>query len=85
MLLKLLRLICPWLLEPEEREEPQILIVTLRLFAQEQEPPPTTCRNCRHYHGRQYNGVLLVCGMHPYGDANCNDWEKIEIFEEEIE
>jgi hypothetical protein len=35
------------------------------------------CLNCRNYHGRVYNGVLLVCGMHPYGwmDENCPDWE----------
>jgi hypothetical protein len=35
------------------------------------------CLSCRNYHGRVYNGVLLVCGMHPYGwmDENCPDWE----------
>jgi hypothetical protein len=35
------------------------------------------CVNCLNYHGRIYNGVLLVCGMHPYGwmDENCPDWE----------
>lgn len=25
------------------------------------------CVGCRHYHGQEYNGVMLVCGMHPYG------------------
>ncbi len=25
------------------------------------------CIGCRHYHGQMYNGVMLVCGMHPYG------------------
>lgn len=36
------------------------------------------CINCANYHGRIYNGNLLVCGMHPYGwdDENCPDWEK---------
>lgn len=35
------------------------------------------CIGCKHYHGRVYNGNLLVCGMHPYGwtDDNCPDWE----------
>lgn len=44
--------------------------------------PPTpdvnaACMNCVNYHGRIYNGNLLVCGMHPYGwdDGNCPDWE----------
>lgn len=36
------------------------------------------CIGCQHYHGRVYNGNLLVCGMHPYGwtDDNCPDWEE---------
>lgn len=25
------------------------------------------CVGCRNYHGQMYNGVMLVCGMHPYG------------------
>lgn len=35
------------------------------------------CIGCANYHGRVYNGNLLVCGMHPYGwdDDNCPDWE----------
>ncbi|MEO1146196.1 MAG: hypothetical protein AAFY26_11440 [Cyanobacteria bacterium J06638_22] len=35
------------------------------------------CVGCRHYHGQSYNGVMFVCGMHPYGwdDENCPDWE----------
>jgi hypothetical protein len=46
-----------------------------------QKPTPTThpaCINCANYHGRIYNGNLLVCGMHPYGwdGENCPDWEK---------
>ncbi|WP_019504618.1 hypothetical protein [Pleurocapsa sp. PCC 7319] len=36
------------------------------------------CINCANYHGRSYNGNLLVCGMHPEGwhGTNCPDWEK---------
>ncbi|MBF2026361.1 MAG: hypothetical protein IGS48_06280 [Oscillatoriales cyanobacterium C42_A2020_001] len=35
------------------------------------------CVGCRHYHGQSYNGVMLVCGMHPYGceEEKCSDWE----------
>ncbi len=35
------------------------------------------CIGCRHYHGKAYNGNLLVCAMHPYGSENttCIDWE----------
>ncbi|MDJ0742698.1 MAG: hypothetical protein QNJ32_04970 [Xenococcaceae cyanobacterium MO_167.B27] len=35
------------------------------------------CVGCRHYHGKAYNGNLLVCAMHPYGseDSTCPDWE----------
>ena len=36
------------------------------------------CINCANYHGRIYNGNLLVCAMHPYGwdDENCPDWQE---------
>ncbi|HIK54932.1 MAG TPA: hypothetical protein IGS37_07200 [Synechococcales cyanobacterium M55_K2018_004] len=35
------------------------------------------CVGCQHYHGQEYNGVMLVCGMHPYGweGEECPDWE----------
>lgn len=35
------------------------------------------CVGCQHYHGRVYQGNLLVCGMHPYGweGSECPDWE----------
>ncbi len=35
------------------------------------------CVGCRHYHGKSYNGNLLVCAIHPYGcqDKTCVDWE----------
>lgn len=35
------------------------------------------CIGCIHYHGRVYNGNLLVCAMHPHGwdSQDCPDWE----------
>ena len=35
------------------------------------------CINCINYHGQSYNGILLVCAMHPHGwdDDSCPDWE----------
>lgn len=35
------------------------------------------CMGCRNYHGKAYNGKILVCAMHPYGceDDTCPDWE----------
>ena len=37
------------------------------------------CVGCANYHGRLYNGTLLVCGMHPYGveESHCLDWERM--------
>jgi hypothetical protein len=39
------------------------------------------CMGCRHYHGHTYNGVMLVCAMHPYGIVDgadtCPDKENI--------
>ncbi len=45
-----------------------------------QDATPThhpVCIGCRHYHGRLYHNVLLVCAMHPYGatGSTCPDWE----------
>lgn len=25
------------------------------------------CTGCRNYHGQTYNGVMLICAMHPHG------------------
>lgn len=38
------------------------------------------CIGCQNYHGRAYNGNLLVCGIHPYGwtDDSCPDWEAVK-------
>lgn len=39
------------------------------------------CMGCRHYHGQTYNGVMLVCAMHPYGVSEgvdtCPDKEPV--------
>jgi len=37
---------------------------------------PASCRGCRHYHGKHYGGVQLVCAMHPHGveGEDCADW-----------
>lgn len=37
------------------------------------------CVGCRNYHGQNYNGNILVCGMHPYGwdSEKCPDWESV--------
>ena len=36
------------------------------------------CINCSNYHGKAYNGQILVCAMHPHGveDDSCPDWEE---------
>ncbi|GAB4228712.1 MAG: hypothetical protein Kow00121_57690 [Elainellaceae cyanobacterium] len=31
------------------------------------------CVGCRHYHGQTYNGVTLICAMHPYGIVDGSD------------
>jgi hypothetical protein len=33
------------------------------------------CTKCNYFHGTQYNDVDLICGIHPYGNANCPDFE----------
>ncbi len=33
------------------------------------------CSNCINYHGKSYQGNLLVCGMHPYGEEDCPDFK----------
>ncbi|MGK7897184.1 MAG: hypothetical protein AB4372_27100, partial [Xenococcus sp. (in: cyanobacteria)] len=33
------------------------------------------CLNCINYHGKSYQGNILVCGMHPYGEEDCPDFE----------
>lgn len=39
----------------------------------------SACIGCSNYHGRVYDGNILVCAMHPYGWSeinNCPDWQK---------
>ncbi|WP_017314198.1 hypothetical protein [Mastigocladopsis repens] len=38
----------------------------------------SACVVCKHFHGEEYGGNFLVCGMHPYGwqDGNCPDYEE---------
>ena len=33
------------------------------------------CRGCKNLHGQVYGGNLLVCGVHPYGQEHCGDYE----------
>ena len=33
-----------------------------------------TCRDCKFYHGQVYNGVALICGIHPAGQEDCSDF-----------
>ena len=36
---------------------------------------PSGCSGCSHLHGQVYGGNLLVCGLHPYGQEDCADYE----------
>jgi hypothetical protein len=38
---------------------------------------PAACDGCKHYHGNVYEGVPLICAMHPYGVEvdRCADFE----------
>ncbi len=33
------------------------------------------CVSCLNYHGKVYNGNLLLCAIHPYGLKNCPDFK----------
>ncbi len=37
---------------------------------------PTSCKNCKNYHGQSYGGHIFICAMHPYGcaDESCSDY-----------
>jgi hypothetical protein len=39
---------------------------------------PKACRGCRNFHGIKYEGVILICGIHPHGveGEHCPDFEK---------
>ncbi len=36
------------------------------------------CNHCKYFHGHQYHGIDLICGVHPAGfeGDNCPDWEQ---------
>ncbi|MBD2504697.1 hypothetical protein [Anabaena azotica] len=38
---------------------------------------PKPCQGCCNYHGKEYGGVMLVCGIHPEGvkGDSCPDYE----------
>jgi hypothetical protein len=33
------------------------------------------CNDCKYFHGVQYNDVDFICGIHPFGNSNCSDFE----------
>ncbi|BDA76090.1 hypothetical protein CAL7716_102560 (plasmid) [Calothrix sp. PCC 7716] len=43
----------------------------------EEKSQPIACVGCKNYHGESYNGVDLICAIHPSGyniSSNCPDW-----------
>ena len=38
---------------------------------------PETCKGCQFFHGKSYNGQLMVCAVYPEGwsDGECPDKE----------
>jgi hypothetical protein len=45
---------------------------------------PDGCNGCKHLHGETYGGELLVCGMHPYGEEECGDFESRDLLSPEF-
>ena len=37
---------------------------------------PRGCNGCANFYGQVHNGNLLVCGIHPYGQENCSDYQE---------
>ena len=35
-----------------------------------------SCKGCKHLVGEVASCTYMVCAMHPYGQKNCDDWEK---------
>ncbi|MBD2503945.1 hypothetical protein [Anabaena azotica] len=35
------------------------------------------CSRCKNFHGKEYGGIKLICGIHPYGvdEDICPDYE----------
>jgi len=36
---------------------------------------PDGCSGCKYLHGKRHGENLLVCGIHPYGQEDCTDFE----------
>ncbi|NDJ26074.1 hypothetical protein GS682_31745 [Nostoc sp. B(2019)] len=49
-----------------------------KILSERRKAMPKTCRGCRNFHGIKYQGVMLVCGIHPHGieSEHCPDFEK---------
>ena len=39
----------------------------------------SSCKHCKYYHGESYGGNVLVCGIYPYGQENCPDFDSKKI------
>ncbi|MGG6294825.1 hypothetical protein ACQ4M4_10395 [Leptolyngbya sp. AN02str] len=52
---------------------------------------PSTCQDCRHYHGIAYGyghqRAVLICGFHPHGwqGEQCPDWQFTSSLEQSPE
>ena len=55
----------------------------LPFFEEPSEESNPACQGCSNYHGYVYNGVQLVCTMHPAGwdGDRCPDWETIDRYD----
>ncbi|WP_193200255.1 hypothetical protein [Nostoc sp. MG11] len=49
-----------------------------KILSERRKATPKACRGCRNFHGIKYQGVMLVCGIHPGGieSDTCPDFEK---------
>lgn len=62
-----------WIADIAER----IASEELRHLRVEVIPQPYSCLGCKHFHGVIYNGVPLICAIHPHSvdREDCPDWE----------
>jgi prophage antirepressor-like protein len=46
-------------------------------FDEEEESLPVACVGCQNYHGVEYAGNMLICGIHAHGwdEENCPDFQ----------
>ncbi|MBD6621093.1 hypothetical protein FNW02_36625 [Komarekiella sp. 'clone 1'] len=49
-----------------------------KILSERRKAMPKACRGCRNFHGIKYQGVMLVCAIHPGGidGDTCPDFEK---------